>query len=396
MDADFLLPKLSATMEEAQIVRWLKKVGDPVMLGEPLVELETDKAAMEVEATETGILAEVLVQEGSTAVIGAVLARIAGKEGMTAAPGRPVPPPVAADGPTPRSRPAAASAPPATQARDGFIAASPSARGYARTRGVDLAGLSGTGPRGMITRADIDAAAALNTDGASAGEAPLQITPLAPARRRIAEEVAASRREIPAFWLDRWVDASRAQAALAEGGSTAAGNRPTLTDILLATMAAVLPGHPAMMQVWAGGDPPAFRRHSSVDVGLIVASADRILVPVLKGLQGRALADISNLRRGAVEAARGGRIPAGLAGPCSISLSNLAGRGADRFEAIIQPGQSSILAIGRLHERAVARGGAIAARIGFHATLSVDHRLIDGVAAADFLGAFAEAIEAGS
>ncbi len=393
MDFDFVLPKLSATMEEAQVLRWLKQVGDPIALGEPLVEIETDKAALEVEATESGILAEVLVQEGSTAEVGEILARIGG--------GAEKPAPTADRRPPPG--PAGAVAPPAAvktampdgvapPARDGFVAASPSARHHARSLGVDLATVKGTGPRGMITRADIDNAAKKSPDAPAAPA----IAPLTTTRRRIAEEVSASRREIPAFWLDRWIDAGNAQKTVSGSSPEAGGDRLTLTDVILSALASVLPHHPAMMQTWVAGDPPASRRSPSVDIGLIVASQDRLLIPVLKDLHGRSLAEISELRRKAVGAAREGRIPAGMSGGCCISLSNLGRSGADRFEAIIQPDQSSIVAIGRLHERVVPRGGGIIVARGFNATLSVDHRIIDGVAAADFLGAFADAMEAGT
>jgi len=384
---EVLLPKLSATMESAEVVRWLKRVGEPVAIGEPLVELATDKATIEVEAIEAGVLTSIRIDEGGTAEVGAVIATISdpradtdparqetGRPESLAAPaGHPVPvASVAAPGPI------------AASISTTSVAATPSARSLARTSGIDLAQVPGTGERGMIARTDVEAAIAARDQ--SGQQAAKEV--LSPARRRIAEAVMHSHREIPSFWLERWIDAECAQSTMRDDSGI------TLTDILLAVLGKVLPGYPKLLQRWILGETPSIARFTTADVGLIVGYEDRLLVPVLRGLEAKPLGEISTQRRRAVEAARQGRVPSNMTGTCSISLSNLARGGADRFEAIIQPGQAAILAIGRVHERVVTRSGRIVLSTGFNAVLSVDHRLIDGLAGAAFLEAFAEAFEA--
>jgi len=401
---DFLVPKLSATMESAKVLRWLKEAGQRVRLGEPLVELETDKAAIEVEAPADGTLESILAPEGTELPIGAALGRLTTSGAApvaSASPAKAAPPPVAE-----AKRPAPASAPtpipaPAPSSR---IPASPLARRLAGDAGIELKALTGSGPGGRIRKRDV--LAALGAKGQAPAERP-RVSPaaasapgtLSPMRIKIAEAVALSRRTIPAFALDRWVEIAALERARQELGPKIerdVGVKITVTDLLLQAMSDTLAGQPAILDRWVeeGGKPQRLSP-GSIDIGLVVAVEGGMMIPVLADLGGRSLAEIARARRDAVQRVRTGRLIAADSAPASISLSNLGQSGIDRFEAIINPGQASILAVGRAHDRVIARGGAPAVARGFHLTFSVDHRLIDGVRGAAFLGALADRIEFG-
>ncbi|HZT20896.1 MAG TPA: dihydrolipoamide acetyltransferase family protein [Dongiaceae bacterium] len=397
---DFLVPKLSATMESATVLRWHKKAGERVRMGEPLVEIETDKAAIEVEAPADGTLETILAPEGTQLPIGGALGRLAaGGAGGPAA--RPAPAPAAAaETAAPTAAPAPPAAAPARPAAAARIAASPLARRLAAEAGIDLKRLTGTGPAGRIRKRDVLAARAPSTpERAQPQSRPAASGTLSPMRLRIAEAVALSRRTIPAFALDRWVETGELHRARRELGPRIerdTGVKVTLTDLLLQAMADTLAGQPAILDRWIedGGRPQSVSP-AAIDIGLVVAVEGGMMIPVLTDLGRRSLAEIARARRDAIQRVRTGRLIAADAAPASISLSNLGRSGIDRFEAIIHPGQSSILAVGREHERVIARGGAPAVARGMNLTFSVDHRLIDGVRGAAFLSALADRIEFG-
>ena len=405
---DFLVPKLSATMESAKVLRWLKQVGDKVAMGEPLVELETDKAAMEVESPIDATLAAVLAEPGSELPIGGVLARLAA--GMDSAPAgedRPVASAAGTALSAPQRPPAvaAASAPPR-------ILASPLARRLAGIHGFDLAALTGTGPRQRIRKRDVLAAVEARrtaqarsaaeprlhapTDGVTAAAG---VELLSPLRSQVARAVTLSRMTIPSVVLDRWVETTtvdRARTLLGPEIEQATGIRPTFTDFLLQALADSFVAHPDLLDRWHEEGGRAGRiRAATVDIGLVVALPDGVMIPVLRDLSGKALREITQARQAAVRRARSGRLLQSDFAPASFSLSNIGKGGADRFEAIINPGQSSILAVGRQHERVIPRAGAIAIAKGVNLTLSVDHRLIDGRHGSEFLETLAERIEHG-
>jgi len=398
---DFLVPKLSATMESATVLRWLKQAGDRVRMGEPLVELETDKAAIEVEAPADGTLESILAPEGTQLPIGAALGRLsagAGAPAKSAAAPVPSPPPP----PKPQGKqpaPAPRSPAPTTGLR---VAASPLARRLAVDAGLDLVRLVGTGPGGRIRKRDVLAALGGRTatpPSAPRSPAPAAAGSLSPMRLRIAEAVALSRRTIPAFALDRWVETSaldRARRDLGLAIERETGVKVTVTDLLLQAMADTLSQQPAILDRWIEeGGQRGRLSPGSIDIGLVVAVEGGMMIPVLADLGHRSLAEIARARRDAVQRVRTGRLSAADSAPASISLSNLGKSGVDRFEAIINPGQSSILAVGREQECVIARGGAPVVVRGMNLTFSVDHRLIDGVRGAAFLGALAERIEFG-
>ncbi|MEP2926726.1 MAG: dihydrolipoamide acetyltransferase family protein [Bauldia litoralis] len=405
---DFLLPKLSATMETATVGRWLKNVGDTVKTGETLVELETDKATMEVESPVDGTVTELMAEAGAELAVGAVLARFrTAGEPKSTTPAKPAA--VAPKAASPSQKPAAA---PATSrsAPPPRLLASPMAKRLAGMHDVDLGTLTGSGPHGRIRMRDVLAAvdagaqapasAATTAPSAAAPRPrPADAEPLSPMRSRIATAVSLSRQTIPSFVLDRWIDTAavaRARSMLGPDLEQSGGVKLTFTDFLLQALADCLAQSPRMLVRYAGeGGQPALIRSQSVDIGLVVAVEDGVMIPVLRDLAGKSLASIAGARQAAVQRARSGRLSQADAEPASMSLSNVGRAGADRFEAIIQPGESSIIAIGREHEKVVPRAGGIAVSSGINATLSVDHRLIDGVTGAGFLGNLADRIELG-
>lgn len=388
---DFLVPKLSATMETVKVLRWLKQVGEKVVVGEPLVELETDKAAMEVESPIDATLEAVLGAEGAELPVGAVLARLGGAAEAAPAGSRTPAPAIVPDS---RPRPA----PPAPRSGGAAaprVRASPFARRLARMKGIDLAALAPAKPLERIRGRDVVAAA--EARDRVAAPASVGFEPLSALRRQVAEAVALSRKTIPSFVIDRWVDTAaidRARAVFRHEIEKAVGVRPTLTDFLLGALAGSISSHPCFLDIWREADGRAGRiRASTIDIGLVVAVPDGVMIPVLRDLAGKSIHEIARARADAVQRARLGRLQQSDYAPVSFALSNLGRSGADRFEAIINPGQTSILAVGRQHDRVVAYSGGIAVARGVNLTLTADHRLIDGRHGADFIETLARRIE---
>jgi len=422
MAIEITVPKLSATMTEATVLRWAKAPGETVEAGELLVELETDKAALEVEATDSGVLTERRAEEGETVTVGAILAVLNGDEAADgdaklAAETAAAPPRPAKSEPRKAQRledataagpvaPQSAGAQSGGSAMPGLrrprpapqrrVLATPLARRIAAASGVSLEGIEGSGPRGRIRRHDVEKATASGRPRPTPAMRTAAGGRLSTMRQRIAAQVAESRRVIPSFSLDRWVELDLVEDSrrlLNRRQETAGGVRLTITDFILQAIADTLVRHPRLASVWRDGTEPAIETVEGGNVGLVVALDDGLMIPVLAGLAGQGLASVAERRQAAVAAARGGRLGAEQSGPASITFSNIGGYGVDRFEAIINPGETAILAMGRISERPVARGGALAVARGASFTLSVDHRVVDGVVGAAFLGDLAERLE---
>jgi pyruvate dehydrogenase E2 component (dihydrolipoamide acetyltransferase) len=397
---DFLVPKLSATMETVKVLRWLKQVGDKVAMGEPLVELETDKATMEVESPGEGTLEAVMGAEGEELSVGAVLARlrIAGEAGSAGA-AKSTAADVAAP-PTHEAQVVLQASGSSAEALTPRLLASPFARRLARMNGIDLAPLAAANPLKRIRGRDvISAFEASDAKERGAAPGPGDFEPFSSMRRQIAESVTLSRRTTPSFVIDRWVETTaidQARVTLAAQPEKASGARPTFTDFLLWSLAESFATHPHILDRWHEDNGRVGRtRAASVDVGLVVALSDGMMIPVLRDLAGKSIHEIAQVRHDAVQRARSGRLLQADLAPVSFSVSNIGRGGADRFEAIIYPGQSGILAVGRQHERVIARAGGIAVARGVNLTLSLDHRLIDGLLGAQFIGKLAERMERG-
>lgn len=396
---DFLVPKLSATMETVKVLRWLKHIGDKVVIGEPLVELETDKAVMEVELPVDATLEAVLGVEGAELPVGAVLVRLrTADEAAPSSSSTQTPSIIPASPASPAKLILAA--PDSTGAATRRTLASPFARRLAGMKGIDLAALAAAKPFQRIRGRDVIAAVeARDAKEKLAAPAPVGFEPFPTLRRQVAEAVTLSRKTVPSFVIDRWVATGaidRAREAYGDEIEKAVGVRPTITDFLLHALVETLARHPRILDRWHDADGRVGRIcASNVDIGLVVAVSDGVMIPVLRDLAGKPIDEIAQARRDAVERARSGRLLQADYAPVSFSLSNIGKSGADRFEAIINPGQSAILAVGRQHERVIARSGGIAVAAGVNLTLTADHRLIDELLGAQFIETLAERIEQG-
>ena len=435
MPIQILMPALSPTMTEGNVASWLKDEGDSVQAGDILCEIETDKATMEVEATDEGTLARIVAPAGTEAVpVNAVIGLIleegedaAALEGAEAAPA-PAASAAAPAEPTAEPAPAAAPAapapggngatPPAPSREPGArIFASPLARRMAKQAGLALEAIAGTGPNGRIVKVDIEAAIAaaaaapapVVASPAPAAAAPVAApatapaTPAAPAaayqdapastmRKVIAQRLQEAKREVPHFYLtvDCAVDAlleTRAQLNERSDDYSLSVN-----DFVIRAAALALRKVPAANASWVDG---ALRQYTSADISVAVAIEDGLVTPIVRNADGKGLAEISAEVKELAGRARAK--PMGLAPEeyqgGTFSVSNLGMYGIKEFAAIINPPQSMILAVGTAEQRPVVRDGALAVATMMSCTLSVDHRVVDGALGARFLQAFKGLIE---
>jgi len=411
------------------LLRWLKSEGEMVTAGEPLMEVATDKVDVQVEAPASGLLTAVTAQEGDEVPVGQVI-------GLIAAEGEEIPtapaPPVAAE---PKETPAAENAGAAplpsspvaariaaehgvdladVQGTGGRISkedveahirstssgsrvlASPKARRLARERGVDLAALAGSGPEGAVLAADVP----LSAQPAPEAPAPVVHTPAAvepetqPVSRMwqvMAERLTGSWTSVPHFYLVREVSASQLihwREILASGASD--GARITYTDLLTKLAALSLARFPRLNSYWDDGN---IVTNPEINVGLAIAVEEGLLVPVVHSADRLRVEEIAARRADLVaRAGSGGLTPNDFAGG-TFTISNLGMFGVDAFNAIVNPPQAAILAVGRIADRVVAVDGQPAVRPMMTLTLSCDHRAVDGVRAAQFLDSLAGMIE---
>jgi pyruvate dehydrogenase E2 component (dihydrolipoamide acetyltransferase) len=394
MPTTVIMPALEMAQETGRVVRWLKAPGDAVEKGEPIVEVETDKVTVEVEAPATGILGDVTAREGDVVPVGQAIARVLapGEAGSTAA-ATPGPRPAAAVG---APSPARTVAEPRVASRetDGaparLVAASPKARRLAAERGLDLGALRGTGPGGAVLVADLPPAVVRTVEPPAAPAAPRVAAPgVGTVWRVMAERMTASWTTAPHFYLVREVDASRL-VAWRQRVKSPAGARITYTDLLVRLVAVALSRHPTVNAAWKDGTiAPA----ADISIGLAVAIDAGLVVPVIHRADALSLAELATRREDLVSRAQAGRLrPADIQGG-GFTISNLGMFGIDAFSAIVNPPQAAILAVGRIADRVVAVNGQPAVRPTMVLTLSCDHRALDGARGAQFLGALADLIE---
>lgn len=380
MAEQILLPPLGQTSDEMAIVAWYKKEGDRVAIAEPLLCVETDKAEVDVESADEGVLLRIDAQVGESLSSGAVL-------GWIGQPGETVP-----DDTVPDDTPAAPEPPQQVQPPEvatespARAQVSPVVRKLAASLGVDLATVTGTGPGGRIERADVEAVAtprAAGSPGATASS-----SEVSPVRRAIARRLTKSVQTKPQFALQVDLDASAAKALI-----DAAGIRGlTYTHLLLRAMASALRAHPAMIRLW-DDDGPAYRNLGAPDVGLAVAGDDALYVVTIAEPDRVPLADLVGLVRAAAERGRAGALSPEDQRPAAISLSNLGMFGVDAFTAIVDPDQTAILAAGAVRDRVRAVDGIPAVVPELSVSLSVDHRAADGAQAARYLADLRAAFE---
>jgi pyruvate dehydrogenase E2 component (dihydrolipoamide acetyltransferase) len=392
MAISVVMPALEMAQENGKLLAWRKKEGESVSKGEPLLEIETDKAVVEVEAPGDGILAGVTAEVGAVIPVGETIAWLV-------APGEKPPAKAVTAAPAARAtstaQAAAAVPAPARPAAAAGMAAqiSPKARRLAKELGVDIAQIQGTGPDGTITSEDVQAAA--NAKGAAAtaaaGTAPTATQePLSQLARLMAERTTQSWTSVPHFFLVQSVDCGAlmdAQKKLSAG--SAAGSAPTITDLLIKLIARVLEKHPRMNASWAGD---GIRLNPDINISVAMAVKDGVVGAVIPNANRQPIASLSVLRRELTERARAGRLrPADISGG-TFTLSNLGMYKVDAFSAIITPPQCAILAVGAIADTVVPVDGQPGIRPMMTMTLSSDHRVVDGARAAEFLGELTGAI----
>lgn len=389
MPISVVMPALEMAQETGKLISWLKKEGQEVAKGEPLLEVETDKAVMEVEAPGDGILAGIKVQEGDVVPVGQTIAWLVAPGEKPPAEAAPAPTPARAGAPAARTAAVpVASAAPATSAAAKI---SPKARRLAREYNVDLSKVQGTGPDGAITTDDVLAAvgpAAAPGAAAPAGAAEA----ISPVARLMAERTTQSWTTAPHFYLTRDVDATAlvgVRARLAPAVEKETGAKLSHTDLLVALVSRVLTKHPRLNATWTGSSVQA---NPDVNMGVAVAVKDGVVSVVIPTADKALLVEISAHLREKAERARAGKLhPADISG-ATFTITNLGMYGVDSFHAIITPPQAGILAVGRIADRLVVVNGKPEVRPMMTLTLSCDHRVVDGAQAALFLKELAEAI----
>ena len=418
------MPEVAAGGTEAVLHEWSVAEGADFGSEDVLATVETDKAVVDVEAEQPGVVVKLLVAPGSSVEVGAPIAVLAepgetvddtdavlAALGVTSAAAAPPDPEGAPDEPASPELPAALlpetvaagglGAVPASKGNGngnghGRIFASPLARRLARDAGIPLADLAGSGPGGRIVRRDVEAArAAAPPPAAPAAGAPaapeaaaFTEAPHTPMRRAIARRLTESKQTIPHFTVRATLKVDemlRLRAGLAE-----VGTKVSVTDLLVKAAARAHTAVPRMNAIWT---PDATRSFSSVDVSVAVATETGLLTPVLRGVEGRSVADIAASVRDLAERARAGRLRQEELEGGALTITNLGMYGTEEFAAIINPPQSAILAVGAGRQEPVVVDGALAVATVVRVTLSADHRVIDGALAAEWMTALAESIE---
>ncbi len=386
MAIDVVMPALEMAQETGKLVAWLKKEGETVAKGDLLLEVETDKAVVEIESPGDGILSGVRVKEGDVVPVGETIAwLLAAGEAVPAAT---APATFSARG---GSASAAAAQPvEETQAEAAPQAApqiSPKARRLLREHSIDAGAVRGTGPEGTITAEDV-----LEFVEAQKSAPPAKASGLSTIARLMAERTTESWTTVPHFFLSRDVDASQLLAVREQGASSFEqehGVRYTHTDSLVKLVAATLANHPKINASWIDG---SIRTNNEVNIALAMAVEDGVVTAVIPQADKLNIPAIAKLRHELTGRARAGRLRATDVTGGTFTISNLGMYGIDSFHAIITPPQAAILAVGRIAERVVAVEGKPAVRPMMTLTLSVDHRVADGARGAAFLDALAEAI----
>ncbi|MDB4537652.1 pyruvate dehydrogenase complex dihydrolipoamide acetyltransferase [Akkermansiaceae bacterium] len=426
MPINIEMPKLSDTMTEGTVVRWLKKEGEEVEIGDIIAEIETDKATMEMEAFDEGVLSQISIQEGGKAPVGSVIAvLLEDGEGDAAAPAQaatpePAPEPVAA---TPAPAPQAA--PPAptplangAQPTADRIKASPLAKKIAEAEGVDLSTVTGTGPGGRIVKADVvsapaaPATAAAPTPAATPTPAP---TPAAPApapvaispvmsgedqkiqlsgiRKIIAERLLTSKTTIPHFYLHLEADAAPLMDLRKQINAQAEathGNKYSVNDFIVKALINASVAVPEVNASFAGDHIVQF---AHVGISVAIAVDDGLVTPVVKNAEQKSLLQISREIKEMAGRARENKLKPNEFDGGTVTISNLGAWGIESFDAIVNPPQAAILSVGGIMEKPVVKDGAIVPGLRINLGVSCDHRVVDGAVAARFIGEIKRLIE---
>jgi pyruvate dehydrogenase E2 component (dihydrolipoamide acetyltransferase) len=405
------MPAALAGVTEGAIQNWMAAAGDTIAAGQPLAEIETEKAVVEFESEVGGTVARLLVEPGENVAVGTpiavILAEGEGDDAIATALAE------AGVGDAPPSEPVAAPAfpaaaavvvvppePPASITEGGRQFASPIVRRLARERGLDLSAVTGTGPEGRVVRRDLDGlqpgasapaasvAKPAIASGIKSSENGTKI-PLTGMRRAIARRLTESKTTIPHFYVVAHCRADRLLQVRREV-MEASGRKVSVNDFVLKAVAGALVEVPASNAIW-GGDH--ILRFDEVDIAVAVAVDDGLLTPVLRDVANRSLFDISESVTDLADRARSGRLQQHELEGGSFAVSNLGMYGVDEFSAILNPPQSGILAVAAAKPQPVVENGVLVAGTVMTVTLSADHRVVDGAVAAEWMAAFVRRIE---
>jgi pyruvate dehydrogenase E2 component (dihydrolipoamide acetyltransferase) len=395
MPEEITMPKLSDTMEEGTVLKWFKKEGDYVQQGEILFEVETDKAVMEVESFFSGVLSSILVQEGEKAPVGTRIAIIGGDDKKTVPQSEllkkeaevPVPPLQEAKKPPKLHvvKEQEVIVPPLEG-----VNASPVARSYARQRGIDLALIEGTGEGGTITLKDVRAFRERKV--VKEGTLPLiqretlpseEITDLSRMRKAIAATVSYSKQHIPHFYVTYEIDMNSITTQLKGLNQKKEGKEKiTINDVIIRAAVSTLTHYPYLNAIFP---EQGLILKKEINIGVVMALPDGLIIPTIKDCGSLTLEQISTAVRNLRAKASSGKFPSSDLTDGTFSISNMGILGATDFAAIIYPPQTAILAVGTIKDTPVIKDGSVMPAKILKVTLSVDHRVVDGITAANFL-----------
>ena len=408
------MPKLSDTMTEGTVIKWRKNEGDKVETGDVLAEIETDKATMEMEAFDDGILHKHLVAAGGKAPVGGKIALLLAKGEKPPAEGAPVPESpkakaakadtIAPEGATEASATKAAPAPASTPAAAGTrVKASPLAKKIAKEKGVELSNLSGTGPGGRIVAKDVEGAPAGAPAARAAAPTPVAATPagagdqkiaLSGMRRVIAERLLTSKTTIPHFYLNIEVDAGPLMKFRAEANAAseaAGGPKFTVNDFVLKAVIAAAVKVPAVNASFAGD---SIIQYANVQLSVAVAVEEGLVTPVIREAQKKSLREISEAVKDLATRARSKKLNPNEYAGGTITVSNLGSYGIESFSAIINPPQSLIISVGAIVKKPVVNAkDEIVVGQRMSIGLSADHRVVDGAVGAQYLAELRKLVE---
>jgi len=426
MPVNIEMPKLSDTMTEGTLIKWHKKVGDNIEIGDVIAEVETDKATMEMEAFDEGVLTAILVNEGDKADIGATLAVLDGEGGDSAPAPAAAEAPKAAEPQAAEASPAKSETSPAPQAAsaDGErIKASPLARKIAADLNVDLGNLQGSGPAGRIVKKDVEAAssgapakkpssdasaaaalaASAKTKAAPAAAPAQAILPtakegderieLSSMRKIIASRLLTSKTTIPHFYLHVEVDAAPLMALRKQVNAQAEqthGNKYSVNDFILKAVINAAQSVPAINASFAGDHIVKFKH---VGLSVAIAIEDGLVTPVIKQAESQSLLSISKAVKDFAKRAKEKKLKPDEFDGGTITVSNLGAWGIESFDAIVNPPQAAILSVGAAVEKPVVKNGQIVPGLRMNIGLSCDHRVVDGAVGAEFLSQVKKLLE---
>ena len=422
MATKVIMPKLSPTMEEGQISRWLKKEGDKVSMGEPLAEIDTDKATMEMQALANGVLRKIIVNEGQAAPLGQLIAVIGepnediasvlAEAPAAAAPAPAKEEPKKEEQPAPQAKAAAAASAPAPRSVDngqpqpapadsGRMIVSPLAARMAAEAGIDLKSLHGSGPGGRIIKRDIQEALSQPkaapapayprlVDTGYFGASAYRDEPASEIRKTIARRLVTSLGPVPHFFLTTEIEMDRAAEMRRGINALDPDLKISINDVIIKVAASALMQHP---EVNASFQEKFVRYYERADVGVAVAIEDGLITPVVRAADQKSLSQIAAEVRELAEKARTRKLKPEEYTGATFSISNLGMFGIDEFTAVINPPEGAILAIGAMSPKPVVRDNEIVIRQIMRVTMSCDHRVIDGATGAKFLQTFKKILE---